>query len=60
MEYIVVQAGTNELLVERVTEKLAEGFVPLGGVCVAPYWWNDEDCHFIDYEYYQAMVKGSS
>mgnify|MGYP001355095156 FL=1 len=53
MEYIVIEAESIELLQNRVSEKIQQGWLPKGGVStkVAGHYWP------LTNTFVQAMVK---
>jgi hypothetical protein len=52
-DYIVIEAQDPFSLSRLVTEKIAEGYTPQGGVAAITYERNDEQYFY----YSQAMIK---
>ena len=56
MSYIVVTAGSQQGIIDAVNERLGQGWVPHGGVCVESLIYRDRK----EISYHQAMTKGQT
>jgi hypothetical protein len=61
VEYVVLHADSAEELDQLVSEWIAEGYEPQGGVSVTAYEWSEKK-GFKEYSFMwaQAMVKRSA
>lgn len=53
MSYIVVTSDSQQGIIDTVNEKIAQGWVPLGGVCIDSLIYHDKK----EMSYHQAMTK---
>jgi hypothetical protein len=53
MSYVVVTSGSQQGIIDAVNEKIADGWAPLGGVCVDTVIYHDRK----EMSYHQAMIK---
>jgi hypothetical protein len=53
MSYIVVTAGSQQGIIDVVNERIGQGWVPHGGVCVESLIYHDKK----EMSYHQAMTK---
>jgi hypothetical protein len=53
MSYIVVTAGSQQGIIDAVNERIQDGWVPLGGVCVESLIFRDTK----ETNYHQAMTR---
>lgn len=55
MSYIVVTAGSQQGIIDAVNERIRDGWVPLGGVCVESLVFRGAK----EMSYHQAMTKAA-
>jgi len=53
MNYIVVTAGSQQGIIDVVNERIGQGWMPHGGVCVESLIYHDKK----EMSYHQAMTK---
>ena len=53
MSYIVITSGSQQGIIDAVNERIADGWVPLGGVCVDTLIYHDRK----EMSYHQAMTR---
>lgn len=53
MSYIVITAGSQQGIIDAVNERIKDGWVPLGGICVESLVYRGSK----EMSYHQAMTK---
>jgi hypothetical protein len=53
MNYIVVTSGSQQGIIDAVNERIGQGWVPQGGVCVETLVFHDKK----EMSYHQALTK---
>lgn len=55
MSYIVVTSGSQQGIIDAVNERIKDGWVPLGGICVESLVYRGSK----EMSYHQAMTKAA-
>lgn len=57
MTYIIVKAHDDDSLMDKVNNRIRDGWEPLGGVCFSDVKATWTNCTNPPAQFYQAMVK---